>query len=169
MSFPRFRSPGRKLDAVIRPRCVWPLHVSRKSLFACVIALQSSGCSQTDLVAVQGSVQLDGVTLSAGSIDFQPVGGGPRASGEIESDGRFRLSTNAPNDGAKPGNYSVSVVTAFDPKLAGGATGNSTRRPDERLIFRSPRDRPIEVVLGKENTLTINIRKQDGWQMVVDD
>jgi hypothetical protein len=69
---------------------------------------------------VEGRVTLDGQPLTAGTVTFTPQGG-RSATGFIQSDGTFSLSTFADGDGALPGLHKVSI--------AGGGTG-TPQRPD---------------------------------------
>jgi hypothetical protein len=59
----------------------------------------------------------DGQPVTAGTVVFEskdsskPV----TARGDIQSDGRFRLGTHKPGDGALPGKYRVLVAPKYDP------------------------------------------------------
>ena len=59
---------------------------------------------------VSGVVTLDGKTLERGTVGFTPANGGMRASGVIESDGAYTLTTNR-DSGLEPGEYMVTVVS----------------------------------------------------------
>lgn len=69
-----------------------------------------AGCNRgLTLVPVRGQVKLDGKPLEGCAVAFQPVEGGPVASGTTDSDGRFELVTvNRP--GAVPGEHYVSLT-----------------------------------------------------------
>ena len=67
-----------------------------------------AGCS--NLVQVQGEVTLDGKPLSNAKVMFMPKGGGRPAEGKSDADGKFKLTTNQPFDGAAPGEYVVTVT-----------------------------------------------------------
>jgi len=70
------------------------------------------GCadkSASNVVPVEGKVLLDGQPLAFGTVTFQPNSGQP-ARGEIQSDGTFKLSTYAPNDGATVGRHQVRIT-----------------------------------------------------------
>lgn len=66
------------------------------------------GCS--NLVQVQGEVTLDGKALPNAKVMFMPKGGGRPAEGKSDADGKFKLTTNQPFDGAAPGEYTVTVT-----------------------------------------------------------
>lgn len=63
------------------------------------------------MAPVDGVVRVDGKPLSRGIVTFTPKAG-RSASGVIESDGSFRLSTNAAGDGALIGIHGVSVIAS---------------------------------------------------------
>lgn len=73
--------------------------------------LTASGCGRSDRPAVapvQGKVLYRGKPLEFGAVLFQPPAGAP-ASGQIQPDGTFRLSTYGTNDGAAVGTHKVSI------------------------------------------------------------
>lgn len=71
-------------------------------LFVCL------GCS--NLVPVQGEVTLDGQPLAGAKVMFMPQAGGRPLEGTTDTAGKFRLTTNQPNDGAAAGEYVVTVT-----------------------------------------------------------
>lgn len=73
------------------------------------MALLAIGCGGKPS-EVSGTVTLDGKPLERGLVGFTPLNGGMRASGPIESDGSYTLSTNR-DAGLEPGEYTVSVVS----------------------------------------------------------
>jgi hypothetical protein len=48
-------------------------------------------------------------------VTFEPAGGNTSASGEIQPDGTFQLTTFGPNDGALPGKHRVAVTAPLSP------------------------------------------------------
>jgi hypothetical protein len=84
-----------------------------------MLGLAALGCSDPHQpVPVAGMVTLDGVPVEGAMISFIREGGdgqeGRMAFGNTGPDGRFRLTTLQPNDGALPGTYRV-VVTKTEP------------------------------------------------------
>jgi hypothetical protein len=80
------------------------------------IILALSGCGEgVSYVPVTGTVKYSDGTVPAGdiaTITFQPSAAGPDtkgASGTINKDGSFALQTVTPGDGARPGDYQVTV------------------------------------------------------------
>jgi hypothetical protein len=70
------------------------------------------GCSSSEFetAKVAGIVTLDGKPLSQGSVIFHPQQGWP-GRGELDSEGRFVLSTYGDKDGAIVGRHSVTVIS----------------------------------------------------------
>lgn len=60
-------------------------------------------------VPVKGKVSYKGKPLTGGTIRFEPEDGGREASGNIEPDGSFTLSTFQADDGAVAGSHKVAV------------------------------------------------------------
>ena len=74
-------------------------------------AAMSVGCnSNPETAPVEGKVLLDGKPLKFGSVMFQNAKGGQPATGEIQPDGSFTLSTYAPEDGAVVGEHRVRIT-----------------------------------------------------------
>ncbi|MBA4067226.1 MAG: hypothetical protein C0501_26670 [Isosphaera sp.] len=74
-------------------------------------ALAAVGCGGGGMTAVTGTVTCDGRPVTNGYVTLVPDGPGEGASGQIGPDGRFALSTFAPNDGVRPGRYRVRVAS----------------------------------------------------------
>ena len=72
-------------------------------------AVSSVGCGGLP-ASVSGTVTVDGKPLEKGRVSFMPAGGGAMATGVIESDGSYELSTNR-MPGLETGQYNVSVVS----------------------------------------------------------
>jgi hypothetical protein len=68
------------------------------------------GCGKTHDAAITGLVRLDGkpVTQGCGLVAFRPVGSGPMAYGNIQSDGTYRIVTGG-SKGLPSGEYIVTV------------------------------------------------------------
>ena len=84
---------------------------------ASLLLLGAAGCG-SKLVPVKGKVTYpDGKPLAEGMVVFESKGEGKAvtARGEIQSDGRYQLSTHRPGDGVPPGKYQVLVAPKTDP------------------------------------------------------
>ena len=68
------------------------------------------GCSSgITLLPVSGQVTLDDKPVAGAAVLFQPVAGGPAASGVTDADGNYTLET-ANRKGAVPGEHKVTVT-----------------------------------------------------------
>ncbi len=81
------------------------------------ITLGSFGCggpapTGAPTSPVKGRVTFQGKPVTKGTITFEPEGAGKEASGEIQADGTFVLTTYKKDDGAVLGNHRVSVANA---------------------------------------------------------
>jgi hypothetical protein len=99
------------------------------------LAVALAGCQGSEALGtyeVKGRVLLaNGKPLKAGRVTFVAADGSrPPASGEIGSDGQFRLSTRDPGDGAIPGLYKVRIEPA-----SGKAQARRASRPNFPLRY----------------------------------
>ena len=102
------------------------------------------GCGRAgdgDLLPVAGTVKnADGsvIACESGTVNFQPTAGGKSASGALDKDGSFTLTTATPGDGVKPGSYKVTVQAWADyraQKLAVPAKyGDASMTPLEATV-----------------------------------
>jgi len=79
-----------------------------------VMALMQTGCGRSPdgrpgRIPVTGTVMMKGQPVVEATVLFVPVGDTPAAVGTTDADGRFRLRTFEPNDGAVAGDYKVAV------------------------------------------------------------
>lgn len=104
--------------------------VSRRMIWGCWgLSLELlSGCSQQPpTYPVHGMVIYpDGKPVTRGTIEFEPVGTTKpmTASGEIRSDGTFRLGTYRLDDGAVAGEHRAAVISDY-------SIGTGVERPGE--------------------------------------
>ena len=90
--------------------------IMRWNLVIAATCLAIAGCGpgyQLDTGAVTGQVTIDDQPVTKGFVVFVPPTG-RRASGPIDSEGRFSLTTYRNNDGAIVGLHSVGVVAYED-------------------------------------------------------
>jgi hypothetical protein len=91
-------------------------------LLAIVLISAAAGCSGS-AATVTGTVTLDGQPLTKGDVSFHPDGAGAApAYGQIDSSGRYTLSTGT-EAGLAPGNYVAVVVATKDPPQPYDKTG----------------------------------------------
>ena len=99
----------------------------------CMALLSAVGCGNTSshpTVKVQGKVTYDGKPVPAGTVMFQPAEGVTQtadrpATGAIQPDGSYELSSFAAGDGAMPGEYDVAIVS-----FSGGPTPEEPNKPE---------------------------------------
>ncbi len=84
---------------------------SRSALVAlAALLLSTAGCVRGPrIVPVSGQVLIDGKPLEHGFVQVIPEGY-RAASGKIGPDGRFQLTTFAPNDGCAVGSHPATVI-----------------------------------------------------------
>jgi hypothetical protein len=81
------------------------------------------GCGGPNAASVSGTVTLDGQPLTTGMVSFYPDGGsGAPATGQIDSGGRYSLSTGT-DTGLSPGKYTAIVVATKEPPQPYDKTG----------------------------------------------
>ena len=80
-----------------------------------------SGSMGPPPVPVSGKVTLGGSPVEGATVTFLSTTGGRSASGKTGSDGSFQLSTINTNDGARPGEYTVTIAK-IESKLKGSET-----------------------------------------------
>jgi hypothetical protein len=98
-----------------------------------LMAMASAGCSdgptggsdRPDVVPASGTITYNGSAVEGATVVLVPEAssGGYAASGLTDADGRFELSTFAPDAGAVPGKYKVSVTKIEAPASAAGPEG----------------------------------------------
>ncbi|MEO2050006.1 MAG: hypothetical protein ABGX16_25905 [Pirellulales bacterium] len=129
------------------------------SFFGALILAALVGCGKANpYLQVTGTVKFDDGTVPQGdisSITFQPKSGGidsKGAQGTIEPDGSFQLHSERPGDGAKPGNYAVTVQV-----MVGYPQGKSV----VPLKYTDPRKTPLtaEIKASGENQFSFTIEK----------
>ena len=85
-------------------------------LLATVASTFAAGCSRnnhTPVYPVQGQILLNGKPLSEAIVTFHPQGNAaaePLPSAHTDAEGRFKLTSFAPGDGAPEGDYAISLV-----------------------------------------------------------
>lgn len=111
-----------------------------------------SGADEKPTAQVQGKVTHDGQPVSGGSVTFVPAGGedgkpGKPASGTVQSDGTYKLSTYGTDDGAVVGKHRVSYSppTSDAAAPAEGEHGEAPKSPYDGL---KPKTAEVEVESG---------------------
>jgi hypothetical protein len=88
-------------------------HLFRTFLAACALC-HLAGCGERNLYSVRGQI-VDKAgnpigELKGSSVQFENLENKSSAHGVVDDKGEFRLSTNAPGDGAWPGKCRVAIL-----------------------------------------------------------
>ncbi|MCC9605854.1 carboxypeptidase-like regulatory domain-containing protein [Blastopirellula sp. JC732] len=94
-----------------------------------------SGCGDSKLQPLQGSVTLDGEPLADAAISFSPVEGGRPASGKSDAGGQFTIASYTANDGLPPGSYKVTIVKISTKKQAEAAPSEDENETPENAAM----------------------------------
>ena len=128
----------------------------------CLLTIVSGGCgpSGEPTYPVTGKVLLaDGQPVQFGTIEFNPVSGGPVATGAIAKDGSYRLTTSTPNDGAVAGKHQVIIVQIIQTDDL--PLHEHDHGPTIALKYANYRDSDLEFVVStdKRNEFTIEVEE----------
>lgn len=106
---------------------------------------------------VQGKVVLaNSEVVRGGVVTFHPKDpGGAEALGEINNDGTFKLTTMSKNDGALPGQYTVSVNPYSN--QTGRPVAKDAERIPRKFWAKSTSSLSFEVK-SQENNFTIQVK-----------
>ena len=126
-------------------------------------ALTGCGDSRQKTAVVRGKVTYKGKPVPHGSVTFMPTGSSPAATGEIQSDGKYTLTTYSSGDGAVLGSHKVMIVSIQD---------TSAKLPEERnplpppLVpdkYTNPATTPLTAeVKDQENTIDFELTGELG-------
>lgn len=136
-------------------------------VLALLLSLGCDGGSQLATAPVQGTVTLNGKSVSGGSLTFQPAAdegealSGKPATAEVQEDGSYVLTTYEPGDGAVIGKHTVS----FTPAIAGGSgahgqasAGSHAQAPSVPNLTIPADQRTVEVA-DEENVIDFELVK----------
>lgn len=93
---------------------------------ASFVCLTLTGCGQGRTSAgatASGTITVQGVPLSGGTVAFSPVGAGSSAFGHIHPDGTYEVETNSQTIGLAPGDYQIAIY--YTPEETEDAAGNA--------------------------------------------
>lgn len=141
-----------------------------------VLIVASTGCGRgaagpdrPHVTPAQGVVIFDGQPLTDANVVLRSANGSPGAIGLTDSEGRFKLQTFEPGDGAIPGTYQVIVtkydVPAYDPKaeISDGDTEGDGVEAKSLIPHRysNPQRSGLtaEVIDGAKNDFTFTLTK----------
>jgi len=119
-----------------------------------VTAIIAAGCTKSDnpkTYPVNGKVTYKGQPVSSGIVLLTPTENGHAATGNLEKDGTFHLTTFQKGDGAVPGKYQVAVQ-AFPAEGAG--------LPGAEFAGKPP-PVPLKYMSAASSGLTVEIKVGD--------
>lgn len=140
-----------------------------------LLALTLVGCGKgVEMAPVRGVVNVDGQPVVGAGVTFIPVDGGRPAWATTDEAGRFELSSKDPGDGARVGEYVVTVAEApfpvssepelEDPGLASVFGGRQQNRKntkktmiDLKYASRSTSDLRFTVQADEENVAELSL------------
>lgn len=117
-----------------------------------------AGCSQSDTVPVTGVVMFNGQPAAEADVMFNPKTG-RIATGVTDANGRFKLATFKPDDGALPGDYVVTLGEYYPadkpPKMTSGPL--PSRFPAK---YGNPNTSPLtaHVARGQKNEFQLEVK-----------
>jgi hypothetical protein len=114
-----------------------------------VSSLAAVGCRRSDMAPVSGRVTFEGRPVPKAIVRFVPESR-PMAAAGTDDDGRYRLTTRRPMDGAYIGRHKV-VVAPWMPG-AGDTSGVTAEpvRPDIPKVFHNSETSPLAVEVTAE-------------------
>jgi hypothetical protein len=126
---------------------------------ACLVLLGLAGCGGNRTYPVHGKLFYDDGQpireLAGATITFTSAQLGKSATGMIQSDGSFQLTTLRPNDGAYPGTYQV-MITQPHPN----AERRETRKPAVDVAYEYPQRSKLEATVEpKDNEFTFKLHR----------
>jgi hypothetical protein len=123
-------------------------------MFALAIAA-SGGCTKSEeaLVPVTGRVLVDGKPAAGAAIAFHPADdtNGTHPVAQVDANGDFQLTTIRAGDGARPGDYRVTLTWYVSPPRKKGVEGEES--PPRNLI-------PNKYARGESTPITATIRQE---------
>jgi hypothetical protein len=128
-----------------------------------VSSLAAAGCRRSDMALVSGRVTFEGRPVPKAIVRFVPESR-PMAAAGTDDDGRYRLTTRRPMDGAYIGQHKV-VVAPWMPG-AGDTSGVTAEpeRPDIPKIVRNADSTPltVEVTAAGPNEFDFDLGEHAG-------
>lgn len=126
-------------------------------LLPALLAVAAAGCGQSRTVPVEGQVVWadDGSPareLAGYEVTATVPGSASSSRGEVDQEGKFRMSTFEVGDGVEPGEHQVSLApaprTEIDPPLKATLPAKYARPGTSGLTFTAERGKPNAVTLS---------------------
>jgi hypothetical protein len=131
-----------------------------RALFT-LLVLCAIGCG-TSKVPVSGTVTYKGQPVADSNVIFTGAGGGEAAgktaTGRTDAQGNFTLGTDAPADGAVPGDYVVSVVPNMPEPKEGDYSAAPPPPFPARYMNATGSDLKATVKSGADNKFPLELK-----------
>ena len=134
------------------------------ALMALTILTAAVGCGGRDMANVHGQVTYRGGPVTSGTLVFSPIPAnekmepGKSATGDIQPDGRFQLSTHRLHDGAIVGRHRVRYVRSLEDDER--KTDSAARAVTTYANLTLPDDLEVDVLSGQDNEINIELVKR---------
>jgi hypothetical protein len=131
--------------------------MSRAALGLAVV-LAAAGCGGDTMGRVSGTVTYQGRPVTQGIVQFIPASG-PMAAGGLDAQGRFRLTTRTPGDGALAGHHTVCVIPFYPAAsdMPDGAPPPDPKDIPKRYRAAATTTLAADVVAGRLNEVTFEL------------
>jgi hypothetical protein len=132
----------------------------RVSILAILFA-SITGCGGRELAEVRGTVSANGRPVTGGTLVFSPIATseeqppGKSATGDIQPDGTFQLSTYDLHDGAIVGRHRVRFIPPIEDEDKKVDSPSMTTTSSSRLTL--PADYEVEIDTGRDNEISIEL------------
>jgi hypothetical protein len=126
-----------------------------------LVFLAGCGSSQLETAPVRGTITIDGKPLETGKVRFVPERG-RGATGDIQPDGTYTLTTYSAGDGATVGKHRVSIVA----RAAGQKRAVESEEPlppsliPEHYADESKSGLDFEVRAGQDNQADFDLKSR---------
>jgi hypothetical protein len=117
-----------------------------------------AGCNRSpyELAPVSGRVTINDKPLFQGSVVFSPVAkgeeanAGKAATGRLQEDGTYRLTTYNKFDGAIVGEHWVTIINLDEENLPEGVPEYARIRVPERKVVAAGQENEINILLTRD-------------------
>jgi hypothetical protein len=124
-----------------------------------VLFLAGCGGAPYDIAPVHGTVVINNQPFKQGSVVFAPVAKGEEkrigkiASGKLDAEGKYRLSSYGKDDGAVVGQHWVTIINLDEDNMPKGIPEFATILVPEKKVVAAETDNEINIELTREQVL----------------
>ncbi|OAI42299.1 hypothetical protein AYO40_00205 [Planctomycetaceae bacterium SCGC AG-212-D15] len=140
--------------------------ILRARIAVAALVLLAAGCGGKRLVAVEGTVTLDGAPLARASITLFAAAEGRSAMAATDDAGWFSVHTLPDGPGAYPGEYRVTVIRNSDSEAIDPTNketmlhGRARAAPKNTLppIYAKPDTTPLRITVPVEGEVRLSLQ-----------